>query len=1062
MIDRRMCQAGIDYCFVSETKYHSRKDTSSYPFLAASSRPPQGGAYGPVPYGCALLGAPSLYRTHNARITIVATDPEGMFLVWNDGDVQFIGVYTPPFTNQEQMENACQIVERAINAANRHPLPKRVLCGDLNLRMAKPNNVWAPISRLDLDYYVFLQSCGFNHVPLMVGQKTYIGFDGTHSSCLDHFFASNEALDMHLFTACAMDEPHHYDLGSDHLMVTIEYNAEPTPQELAPRQRLFRYNLGRLKDKDTLEAYRDYMATTMAFLTDERILAETGVLDDPQSYIDRMENVITTAVRDVAQTILGESERGVRHIPRVRWTHSMHAYWNEKIRICQELEHGIPRPEAIARLLELNALWNQEMSNQRNLAFMDFFQDIDQFEAPELGKILKSMARRRIKPACVLHSTEEALAGYADFYENQYNTATREHTPFRLPSVPHRDVERDFFTQRTVMEVVKRMPRGKATGTSGFAGDLICRTSSSVSRPLALLFNTIMRLGVIPTSWHRAMLVPIPKVPHPVGIEEHRPISLTEHLRKCFEHCLLGYLTATVEPLCNAQCGFRTERSTLDQAATLNELQIQFKNRTKNDLLIIFLDIKAAYDSVDRGLLFQKLQRKGVSPIALRIIDTLFNSCSSQVCVKGQKSRRFNHAAGLMQGSVLSPTLYSVFIDDLAEELKAASTLRLGGMPVGGLFYADDIALVAEDVETMRRLLAVCERHSLANNYRFNVGKCKTFSPDGTFLIYDQLVPSCEVFKYLGIYFDKTAVLWTRHVKEMIEKADKVCTAFQVIGFNSRGMSLRTKLMIYKLFIRSVMEYGLAIMPKKMAVLHCLQKAQNKFLNKMMGTHKACSRSLHSFLMCQSMFLRHAELSARWGCALVFKTGQHFLVASARAAYTRLKRAASSFYYIDNSHSIRNYVLELCREHRLLGDRRWRKKYDIVKEIYRFGEADMARQQSLRKNAIILCEDLIPRQAYAIGKCKYKKRRVLELYLIGRLIGKPFNCLRCGARAHQRHMVECAGFDVDSAYRNKNLAGAYLNLRSCLIACHPEARARYSRFFSARQPIWRDNPPVQT
>lgn len=174
---------------------------------------------------------------------------------------------------------------------------------------------------------------------------------------------------------------------------------------------------------------------------------------------------------------------------------------------------------------------------------------------------------------------EAALEEYASFFERQYNIASGDHTLFELPTVPR--MRTKYFKPKHVGEVVKRMPGGKATGKSGFADDLYCRVPNTLSRPLCLSFNTVLTLGTVSSSRRSDLLVPIPKVPNTPGIHEHRPISLTEHLRKCFEHCLLTDLTDIIEPLCNGQCGFRKDRSTLDQCTPLNEQMIQHRMRTK-------------------------------------------------------------------------------------------------------------------------------------------------------------------------------------------------------------------------------------------------------------------------------------------------------------------------------------------------------------------------------------------------------------------------------------------------------------------------------------------------
>lgn len=87
--------------------------------------------------------------------------------------------------------------------------------------------------------------------------------------------------------------------------------------------------------------------------------------------------------------------------------------------------------------------------------------------------------------------------------------------------------------QRTPRHLIRKwikwMTKGKAPGNSKISMDLL--------KP-CLPFDECIRLATIPSSWKKALLVPIPKKANPVGIAEHRPINLTEHLRKVFEHCI--------------------------------------------------------------------------------------------------------------------------------------------------------------------------------------------------------------------------------------------------------------------------------------------------------------------------------------------------------------------------------------------------------------------------------------------------------------------------------------------------------------------------------------------
>jgi hypothetical protein len=114
------------------------------------------------------------------------------------------------------------------------------------------------------------------------------------------------------------------------------------------------------------------------------------------------------------------------------------------------------------------------------------------------------------------------------------------------------------------------------------------------------MYTTYYILGVVPSSWTRALICPVPKKGDLSHITNYRPISLTETSRKLFELCLLRHL----QPLANLsreQGGFRSSRSTIDQVEALDKLIRSAKRQHRRHPEMAFLDIKAAYDSVPRG-----------------------------------------------------------------------------------------------------------------------------------------------------------------------------------------------------------------------------------------------------------------------------------------------------------------------------------------------------------------------------------------------------------------------------------------------------------------------------
>ena len=149
------------------------------------------------------------------------------------------------------------------------------------------------------------------------------------------------------------------------------------------------------------------------------------------------------------------------------------------------------------------------------------------------------------------------------------------------------------------------------------------------------------------------------------------------------------------------QGGFREHRSTLDQAAILQQIMAT-RYKVRKPTVVAFLDIKAAYDSVDRHMLWACCKRAKIPDLVIRMLSGMFDHNESRVVIDGGKGKWFKNRVGLMQGSSLSPLLYALFLDDLPKMLLHSN---LPSIPLADAsssipsLYADDIALVAESVD---------------------------------------------------------------------------------------------------------------------------------------------------------------------------------------------------------------------------------------------------------------------------------------------------------------------------------------------------------------------------
>ena len=126
----------------------------------------------------------------------------------------------------------------------------------------------------------------------------------------------------------------------------------------------------------------------------------------------------------------------------------------------------------------------------------------------------------------------------------------------------------------------------------------------------------------------------------------------------------------------------------------------------------MFIDFRKAFDSVNRDLLWSKVERRfGVDGSFLALLKGLYQHVSSCVNVNDSLSYWFEVDMGVKQGCVLSPVLSSMFIDDLVVEINNTSKgVLLESDIITSLLYADDVAIFAENVSDMQRILNMVDQ----------------------------------------------------------------------------------------------------------------------------------------------------------------------------------------------------------------------------------------------------------------------------------------------------------------------------------------------------------------
>ena len=274
----------------------------------------------------------------------------------------------------------------------------------------------------------------------------------------------------------------------------------------------------------------------------------------------------------------------------------------------------------------------------------------------------------------------------------------------------------------TIAEAISHLKPNKSDG-SLLSSNHFIHASSTLIDVLSQLFTSILRHGYIPECLRDCVLHPIPKPgKDPSVSDNYRPIALAPTLSKVFEWCgLIEYRSAFVtSPL---QFGFKQGFST-DLCTGLIKNVVARYNINNTDVYGCFLDASKAFDRVDHQVLFQKLIQRKLPPVVVRALLTWYSDQMVSVSWNGCQSSKFGVTNGVRQGGVLSPILFTVYLDDLLKKLEENGVgCFWSHYFVGAVCYADDIALLAPSPSALRQMLSTCSSFAISHSLLFNVDK---------------------------------------------------------------------------------------------------------------------------------------------------------------------------------------------------------------------------------------------------------------------------------------------------------------------------------------------------
>ena len=375
------------------------------------------------------------------------------------------------------------------------------------------------------------------------------------------------------------------------------------------------------------------------------------------------------------------------------------------------------------------------------------------------------------------------------------------------------------ITDTELTEKLQGLQPKKACGPDGILNEMLTNISHNLRLAILKLFNFILSVGYFPDVWNKGLITPLFKSGDKSDPNNYRGICVSSNLGKLFcsilNQRIINFLIEH-NALSRSQIGFLPKCRTSDHIFTLHTLIDKYVHQNKTKIFACFIDFQKAFDSIWHNGLFFKLLETGIGGKTFKIIKTMYSNNKCAIRIGNKHTEFFSQERGVRQGCPLSPTLFNIYINELANTIQhsAGPGLALQDTEVKCLLYADDLVLLSPSKEGLQhhmdKVANFCQTWALKMNPKktkvlvFRKRSRLQGNTDNFKIGNTKIDQTCN-YTYLGITLTSTGNFGLA-AKELKEKAKR---AFYAIKRSIKlDIPIRIWLKIFKSVIEPIALYG--------------------------------------------------------------------------------------------------------------------------------------------------------------------------------------------------------------------------------------------------------------
>ena len=715
-----------DIIAIAETKFSPHTNEFKVPgYYQAAAITRKAGA------GGLLIMAKNSIRLHAIVVKNVDEEKHIQTIEFEFNKHKFIAVYRSPtvpkgINEKEYHKSLIDFLDARIQKFNAKNLPY-TLFGDFNLgtlaacnfdpdikidysdNVVNNENVLPPWETMWADFYT--KHC----LEQWVQEATFPRF----GSILDLVMAPNDQLVENL----SVQKELFQGKGFDHYAISFEINTSFSTNE-TPRTR-------RIKTKKNWDLFK-------------KLLREARIMETcPSGSVDGMTNHIVSKIReayDAAIPLVLVKPGSQCYLQR-----ETKAYIKRQTRLrsrCRELEKkgltGTPvhrevkfKLDKIDKCVEHRVKSDRqhyqirrlEISKDKNKNLFAHVKDAKSKPSVNIiGPVIDMEGNLQTSDQGIANSFSNLMGEQLKSDEKPNINWNKPHPDSRIPW--SKSINCLIVGKGAIVKQIKKSRKNAAEGPDGIPMEVFSVAKDILIDPLVALFNLINQSGEVPQHFKEARVKMLYKKGEKSEMLHYRPLAMSNHIAKLWERVINCELIDHLEKnglLSQFQYGFRPGRGTTENLLELWEHVVDRVEKEKTHIELWSLDLTKAFDKLNHAKVLDLVHRSGIYGSMGQSIQNWLVDRTQHVEVGNCKSQKTKVNKSCIQGSVMGPSLWLIYINTLLVELDEAG--------VRFFAYADDVAIVQrldtdKDKQEFEEILGILQKW--ADNYDMAWSPLKT------------------------------------------------------------------------------------------------------------------------------------------------------------------------------------------------------------------------------------------------------------------------------------------------------------------------------------------------